>query len=186
MPRFTRRQAPPKFATYRSYKPYLRLDFEQRCAYCEFKEIMVGTSRNFVVEHFQPRCVAPDLECEYSNLYYACNVCNSFKSDHWPSDVELRAGFYFVDPCNSTPYREHYLERDDGVLFPITRAGLYTSSHLQLNREQLVALRRLQFDMRAATKRAEDQLRFCRLGQERQVAETELTRMRQLYIRLFL
>ena len=138
-----RKQHPSKFRDYRKYKPYLRIDFEYRCAYCGITEYRWGSERNFVVEHFRPRSRFPDLATVYSNLYYACNRCNDLKGDTWPSPLEIELGYMWPDPCACEVYREHLRELDNGMLEPITPAGIYTTENLMLNlRPYLVSWRR--------------------------------------------
>lgn len=132
-----RKQNPAKKSHWRYYKPFLRIDFRYRCAYCQIHEAFWGTQRNFVVEHFRPRDRFPLLILEYSNLYYACNKCNGSKWDIWPSDQQIAKGLFFVDPCREDLYARHVRIRSDGSLEPLTRCGAYTVEHLRLYRKTL-------------------------------------------------
>ena len=136
MARVVRKQKPPPLTDHRKFKPYLRLDFDFRCAYCHLPEVRNGGSRNFVVEHFRPKSKFPKLACVYRNLHYACNSCNEFKADTWPEPAESGDGWKFVDPCDSE-MSAHTVVLDDGVVVPATRAGHYTCTHLHLNRSFL-------------------------------------------------
>lgn len=152
-----RKQTPPVFKVYTRYKPYLRLDFFFRCAYCGITEYRWGSDRNFVVEHFRPKSRFPKLACTYSNLYYACNRCNDFKSDIWPSALLFKKGYGWADPCASEVYVEHLSELEDGTVAARTNIGEYTRTHLRLNgRPYLVQWRRerreLIADVEATTK----------------------------------
>ncbi len=118
-----RKQLPPKFKDYRRFKKYLRIDFDFRCAYVGITEYRWGSDRNFVVEHFRPRSKFNELICEYSNLYYACNRCNDFKSDIWPTPVQTKNGFGWADPCECDVLGEHLAELDDGTLQVLTKVG---------------------------------------------------------------
>lgn len=72
---------------YSSYKKTLRVDFNQRCAYCN--DIDTNRIRSYVIDHFVPRtpdgwiCTIP--ENKYVNLMYACPSCNGAKSNKWPT-----------------------------------------------------------------------------------------------------
>jgi len=99
-------------------------------------EICFGGPRNFAVEHFRPKKLFPDLRCEYSNLYYACNTCNDFKGTHWPSAMEQDRGRVFVDPCEAA-MSDHIAFDAAGATEPRTAAGRYTIAHLNLDRELL-------------------------------------------------
>src|ERR1700730_8522952 len=101
MPRGARKQNTPPLPNYKKYKPYLRLDFESRCAYCHIPELRYGPSRNFTVDHFRPKSNPQfhNLICLYSNLYYVCQDCNSSKGSAWPLPAIEEHGFRFLDPC---------------------------------------------------------------------------------------
>lgn len=137
------RQQVPVFSDYKTYKRYLRIDFNYRCAYCGVTEYRWGSERNFVVEHFRPQRWFPELTTFYANLYYACNRCNDIKSDRWPTAEETELKFGWIDPCESD-FADHFeKEAPDGILQPTTQAGRYTVENLQLNlRNYLVEMRR--------------------------------------------
>lgn len=135
-------QRPPRFRDYQLYKPFLRIDFTFRCAYCRITEARWGSDRNFAVEHFRPKNQFPALALRYSNLYYACNRCNDYKGNRWPSPMMSRRGFYFADPCRVDVYATHVEIEPEGKLKPRTRCGEYTIAHLNLNRPLLVEWRR--------------------------------------------
>lgn len=154
--RFKRGESPPPQKRYQDYKPYLRKDFRARCAYCLIHEAHFGGLRNYHVDHFRPRTLFPKLLLTYTNLYYACSLCNTFKGETWPSRTQLRAGFAFGDPCKEDVYRKHFrIDERDGSLHARSKVGLYTSEHLRLNRRQLQRYRRMQLE----TRRACDELR---------------------------
>ena len=143
MPRVVRKQNPPVHTNYKKYKPYLRLDFERRCAYCHIPELRYGTQGNFGVDHFCPKSRPEFLKliCRYSNLYYTCRDCNTFKGSKWP-DSRLRSkGFHFLDPCKDN-FRDHFAVEFNGAITPTTRAGEYVVLQLQLNSEYLCNWRR--------------------------------------------
>lgn len=150
--RVRRAQQPKRYKDSKRYKPFLRVDFTYRCAYCGVTEHRWGSERNFVVEHFRPRSLFPELATHYPNLYYACNRCNDLKGDQWPSEAQWREGVGWVDPCLSDPEVDHLAERPDGTLTPLSLAGHYTIEHLRLNRREYLVVwrrerRRLREDM---------------------------------------
>jgi hypothetical protein len=56
MPVFLRRQAPPlKTDDYTKYRPFVREDFRECCAYCLLHEIIAGGEANFELNHFRPK-----------------------------------------------------------------------------------------------------------------------------------
>lgn len=137
---FQRTQTPPRLNRYQDYKPYLRIDSHQ-CAYCRITERRWGSDRNFVVEHFRPQKKFPTLVYTYSNLYYACNRCNDFKGQTWPTPALKKKGYFFTDPCQSDVYREHLRVQKSGRVTPLTYCGEYTLEKLHLNRKLLVTWR---------------------------------------------
>jgi uncharacterized protein (TIGR02646 family) len=148
---FQRRETPPPLKRYNFYKRYLRRDFAFRCAYCLIHEAHFGGLRNFHVDHFRPKS-RPEfrhLALVYSNLYYACGICNIFKGEHWPTAEDVGAGLYFVDPCQENAYETHLaIHEENGELRALTRAGEYSIAHIRLNREQLKRHRRRQTEVR--------------------------------------
>src|SRR4051794_10586934 len=75
-----RRHAPHGYEEFNAYKPWLRDEFAFRCAYCLYREVWTDFGHsNFGVDHAAAKSVDPDRECEYENLVYACNRCNTAK-----------------------------------------------------------------------------------------------------------
>lgn len=64
---------------YSSYRDWLRDEFLFRCVYCLQREQWSNRGTTFHADHFFPVAMNPDLECEYSNLVYACATCNEAK-----------------------------------------------------------------------------------------------------------
>ena len=79
MPVFLRRRnPPPKVNDYTKYRPLVREDFRECCAYCLLHEIIAGGEANFELDHFRPKS-HPEfagLVNGFYNLYYSCHVCN--------------------------------------------------------------------------------------------------------------
>jgi len=107
---------------------------------------MWGGSSHFAVEHFQPKKQFPELETTYSNLYYACGMCNSYKSNKWPNDGDIGAGRRFFDPCKDLATKHFSVDRL-GALHTHSNCGLYTVKCIRLNRGVLVELRRRRFEL---------------------------------------
>ncbi|MXY26781.1 HNH endonuclease [Candidatus Poribacteria bacterium] len=138
-PRIRRRASPPKMQGrmgYRNAEPYLRQDFDYRCAYCGAHEQLKGGPHAFCVDHFKPRSKRGPVN-DYSNLYWVCIPCNMIKHDKWPTSKQRRRGYRFADPCREMDYGVHFLESDEGFLKPITACGEYHISMLRLNRAWL-------------------------------------------------
>ena len=97
--RHTRRLTPGPHRNYHLYKPALRDEFERQCVYCRLPDGMKGLEA-FGVDHYKPKSVFPALVADYGNLFYACNVCNQWKGDYWPTTSQRRRGAYFPNPCD--------------------------------------------------------------------------------------
>jgi len=116
-----RRHGPQGYADYKSYKPWLRDEFTFRCAYCWVRERFIPSGhRYFGVDHIIPQSTDPSRVCDYENLSYACEWCNSVRQD-----VPLA-----LDPFSDT-FSDHLLVKQDGALEPLTPRG---HAHIQLFR----------------------------------------------------
>ena len=143
MPRVVRKQKPPVLTESRKYKPYLRLDFARRCAYCYIPEVRYGSLGNYSVDHFRPKSI-PEFRqfiCRYSNLFYACMDCNRTKGKTWPQRKLRDLGFRFLNPCRDDMAR-HWTVDQAGFLIPITMPAEYMIARLDLNRQLLCEWRR--------------------------------------------
>ena len=142
---FKRSHPPPMIqSNYRKYRPYVREDFCECCAYCLLHEIVAGGQSNFELDHFHPRSKQKDgFDPEdFYNIYYSCHVCNHYKSDSWPGDDLLSAGYRFVDLCKED-FESHFIHDNSGMWKALTPAGEYTEARLRLNRRHLIELRAL-------------------------------------------
>lgn len=72
---------------YKSYLKTLKVDFYQRCGYCNDHNSHVV--RSYVIDHFVPRkpkdFVHSIPDNFYYNLIYSCSFCNRAKSNTWPT-----------------------------------------------------------------------------------------------------
>lgn len=139
---FRRRQTPPEPVRWQKTKPFLRLDFDRRCAHCLVPESHFGPPSNFHIDHFRPKSLPQfaHLVNDYNNLYYVCADCNRFKSNTWPSPKLEQLGFSFVDPCEDD-HLYHWRVSLQGFVQPLTFPGEYTITRLNLNRAFLVEWR---------------------------------------------
>jgi hypothetical protein len=87
------------------------------------------------IDHFCPKTRFPKLAVEYSNLYYCCGECNTYKGDRWPSKSELAADLRFVDVCVEEWF-EHISFDETGIV-PLTPPGRFTVEILRLQRPEL-------------------------------------------------
>jgi hypothetical protein len=112
------------YASYRSFKKYLAVDFNSRCGYTDCPDFWFGGKNNFHIDHFKPFSKNPKLETDYSNLVYCCSYVNILKSDD--------EGDY-IDPCN-VDFNEHFERDSDGAIIPLasSKQANYMYSKLQL------------------------------------------------------
>lgn len=95
-----RSQRPPLFSNYKSYRQYLRIEFEHRCVYCSIRESELGGSKSFHIDHYRPKKKFPNRIVDYLNLFYSCRDCNAYKGDFWPSLWQKCQGHFILNPCD--------------------------------------------------------------------------------------
>lgn len=84
--RSSRVHGPSGYASYESFRPWLRDEFTFRCVYCLKREVWGQVTGEFELDHFQPQSLAPGLRLDYLNLVYACRRCNAVKLDERVED----------------------------------------------------------------------------------------------------
>lgn len=127
----TRKHGPSGYINYKTFKKWLRDEFSFRCVYCLERERWYPNGHHsFGVDHVKPKTDFRDLECEYGNLLYACNRCNSAKGVHLLGDpTEKGLG--------------HHLQVDEhGEIESKTVLGALMITVLVLDSPQLVDTRR--------------------------------------------
>ena len=133
----------PSKGTYVEWKPLLAKEGFHQCVYCAIPEPRFGGLRNFHVEHFRPKSKFPHLENEFSNLFFACAICNSFKGDDWPADpCSDHVKPTYLCPSDfdlSTLINVDWVKGTSAGQYPATR---YMVERLYLNRPQLILERR--------------------------------------------
>lgn len=77
--RSERVHGPAGYASYESFRPWLRDEFTFRCVYCLKRESWGQVTGEFELDHFHPQLLTPDRTLDYFNLVYACRRCNSVK-----------------------------------------------------------------------------------------------------------
>jgi len=108
------------------------------CCYCESRITVAGFRR---IEHLKPRAKFPEECYSWDNLHYACEVCNSNKTDEWDYTYPI------IDPCIDTP--TNHLEFRDHLIFPRGNdlRGKTTIEHTELNRNELADARLMIFSL---------------------------------------
>lgn len=88
-PRSERVHGPEGYASYASFRPWLRDEFTFRCVYCLKRETWGQVTGEFELDHFEPQSIAPDRTVDYLNLVYSCRRCNAIKLDQKIADPML-------------------------------------------------------------------------------------------------
>ncbi|MFD0932230.1 HNH endonuclease [Psychroflexus salinarum] len=125
---------------YRDYKPVLREEANKKCVYCAIDENPCGGYDHFHVEHFRPKSLKSfqNLLKDFENLFYACAICNRFKSNDWPNDpVKDHSVVSYADP-NETDYNELFNIHENGKICGNFVASKYMIEKINLNRPQLI------------------------------------------------
>lgn len=126
-----RLHGPCGYDRYQAYKPWLRDEFTFRCVYCLERETWYpNRAASFSVDHVIPRSEDVALECEYTNLVYACNRCNS-----------ARSAARVVSP-DQVGIGMHLRLVDDGLFRALTSDGQKLLDLLRLNEYPALSVRR--------------------------------------------
>ena len=132
---------PGPFTDHRDYKPHLRLLFRERCAYCLTPDDCTGGLEGMTVDHFRPQSRYPELRGTWTNLYYACGICNSHYKRDRPTDDEERAGERFVNVCaeESDDHFRLSIDQSNGdhcKIVAVTAAARFSIHALHLDRRK--------------------------------------------------
>jgi hypothetical protein len=103
------------------------------CEFCGISETDTGSQ--LTIDHFRPK--SKEGTDDLDNLIYSCVRCNQYKLDYWPESPD---GPMLWNP-RQEPADQHFLELDDGTLYPLTTIGALTLQRLRLNRPPLIAHR---------------------------------------------
>lgn len=74
-----RRHGPQGYASYSSFRPWLRDEFCFCCVCCLLRERWGKAFGEFDLDHFVPQRLDPQRVAEYDNLLYCCASCNASK-----------------------------------------------------------------------------------------------------------
>jgi hypothetical protein len=122
------------------YREELRHDFWYTCAYCCVSETE-AQGIGFEVEHYEPKSLKPELESEYSNLMWSCQVCNSRKGDYPFKEGPVKPEYYILRPDKEHP-GDHYVLHET-ELKPASETGEFNITWMDLNRSPLKRLREI-------------------------------------------
>jgi len=141
MPKKVRTERPPKYKNYKTYKPFLRREFDHACVYCDVWESEMGGKKSFHIDHYRPK-EKPQFKhliAEYSNLLYSCRDCNEFKDDYWPNAIEWLMGRVYLDPCEYDV--DDHIDKSEHEWRGLTRTGIFNVDELHLAEEPKTLIR---------------------------------------------
>jgi hypothetical protein len=135
--RHVRRHGPRGYRDYRSYKPWLRDEFDFHGVYCLWRERWCSEGdHTFSVDHLVPQTTHAERICDYDNLVYACCQCNALKQEAKTA----------VNPCEEA--LGHHLEiQSDGSVRALTAHGAEQIALCRLNRPRLLEARRMMIEL---------------------------------------
>jgi hypothetical protein len=120
-----RRHGPAGYLTYESYRPWVEDEFHFRCIYCLNRKVWAPTNI-WAIDHLVSQDEAPELECEYDNLVFACQFCNQQKlANHVP------------DPCQ-VAYGKCLRVEIDGTVTPLNTEGKRLVKVIRLNHPRFI------------------------------------------------
>lgn len=123
--------------------PYLKKDFENRCAYSMIHVDLAGGETCMEVDHFKPKKKFPRKAHSYKNLMLASSHCNRAKGEEWPNAELRKQGFEFINPCEEMDYGVHIFENlETGELVYASAKGSYQIAKCMLNAKHLVNQRK--------------------------------------------
>lgn len=122
---------------YRDHKEDLKLDYQNRCGYCNDMDTWRNTW--YEIDHFVPDKYWVTIKStDYSNLVYACRSCNNAKRRHWPTKDEKIHNHNdegFIDPCDDK-YDSQFSRLENGRIVPETKLGQWMYNTLKLYKPQ--------------------------------------------------
>jgi hypothetical protein len=138
----------PKGNDYTKWKEQIAEECYKRCVYCSIHEAPWGGIDHYHIDHYRPKSKPEfkEYELDICNLFYACPICNRFKSDDWPNEPndELNRASY-PDPSQIDYASIFYLDTTNFKLKGTNVAANYVIERLYLNRPQLIYERREDF-----------------------------------------
>ena len=139
----------PASGTFSDWKEQIATECFYQCVYCSINESQFGGINNYHIEHYRPKSIFPKLENDICNLFYACPICNRFKSNDWPNDPDLNLVSY-PDP-SKIDYSSLFDLEDNFQIKGKYTASKYLVLRLFLNRAQLIMERREEIKIRIVT-----------------------------------
>jgi hypothetical protein len=136
----------PKTGIYTDWKEQIAEECFYQCIYCSINESQFGGIDHYHIEHYKPKSIKrfKSLENDILNLFYACPICNRFKSDDWPNDATSLDICCYPDPSVYNYTTLFTLDLKTYKLSGNHISSNYITERLFLNRAQLIYERREQ------------------------------------------
>lgn len=135
----------PDHGVYSDWKEIIAEEGFHQCVYCAVPEPVLGGIRNFHVEHYKPKSKFDSLRNDIKNLFYACPICNTFKSNDWPADPLADHSIASYPDPSTVDYSDLFdIDMRTGQVSGRYVASRYVLEKLYLNRPQLIMERRVQ------------------------------------------
>lgn len=117
---------------------------KQCCEYC-WSQARFST-QSFAIEHIQP--ISRGGKTSLENLALACPGCNSYKSDKIEGYDPINKQVVPLYHPRQDKWQEHFQWSNDfSLMIGITPIGRVTVHNLQLNRNGIVNLRKVLYEM---------------------------------------
>ncbi len=136
----------PSTGAYSDWKEQIAEECYFQCVYCSIHESQFGGIDHYHIEHYKPKSI-PEfkiLENDILNLFYACPICNRFKSKDWPNNEDDLNIICYPDPSKHNYLDLFSIDLDTYKLIGRYISSCYLTERLFLNRPQLIYERREQ------------------------------------------
>lgn len=134
----------PEKGIYSDWKEQVAAECFHQCIYCAIHEGQFGGIDHYHIEHYRPKSIDRfvHLENDITNLYYACPICNRFKSNDWPNDPDDLEKICYPDP-SVNDYNELFdVDNESHKVSGSYVSTAYMTERLYLNRPQLLSERK--------------------------------------------
>lgn len=127
---------------YTAWKQQISDECYNQCVYCSIHENPWGGIDHYHIDHFRPQSKFKTLKNEITNLYYACPICNKFKSDDWQNEPDNLNVICYPDPSDYNYNDLFIVDTSNYKLVGSYVSSQYLINRLYLNRPQLIYERR--------------------------------------------
>ena len=137
----------PSSGTYPDWKEQIAEECFYQCIYCSINEAQFGGIDHYHIEHYKPKSIErfKALENDIMNLFYACPICNRFKSNDWPNDAEDLNMICYPNPSEIDYTDLFVIDYNNFKVEGAYLSARYMKTRLYLNRPQLIYERREKF-----------------------------------------